>query len=412
MNANIRWKNASIHEQNLEELYIDKEALQKVIEILKEISPLVSMKSCLRLKEKFAKVAKGEEIIIQGGYCSEPLEEKGPYDITRGSNILERQALVNALKEMSDIITSNTNIPTTPVGRLAGQFAKPRSNSTEKRWGKELTSYRGELVNKLEFNEEARAANPKRMLDAIKVISDFVKDLRNPYISHEALHLIYEAALTRQCPKTGKWHASSAHMLWLGDRTRQPDGAHVEFLSGVENPIGIKCGSTMTPEDLKKLLTKLNPNNEEGKITLISRMGADKVEEHLLPLIKAVKEGGHNAVWLCDPMHGNTYTTNEGVKTRSVKAIKQEIRETFEVHKKAETILGGVHLEMTGLNVTECVGGKYNPVSEDSLSENYTTLCDPRLNKQQSLEIAEYLSDLINQHRPKKQPASALVAVG
>jgi 3-deoxy-7-phosphoheptulonate synthase len=347
---------------------------------------------------------------------------------------------------MAMVLTFGAKVPVVKVGRMAGQFAKPRSAPTEVKDGQELPSYRGDIINELEFTPESRIPDPSKMLQAYTQAAATLNLLRafstggyadvhqvhqwtlgftdreesekyramagritdaldfmiaagvtsdnnhalqtvDFYTSHESLLLEYEEALTRKDSTSGKWIAGSGHMLWIGDRTRQPDGAHVEFASGVQNPIGLKCGPTTTAEDLKVLMSKLNPENEAGKLTLIARFGAGSVGEHLPRLIKAVQEEGANVVWSCDPMHGNTIKSATGYKTRPFDSVLREVKEFFAVHKAEGTIPGGVHFEMTGQDVTECTGG-VRAVTEEDLSDRYHTACDPRLNASQSLELA------------------------
>jgi len=344
---------------------------------------------------------------------------------------------------------------------MAGQFAKPRSAPTETIDGVELPSYRGDIINKLDFTSDARIPDPQNMLraytqaaatlnllrafstggyadvhqvhswtlgftegekvDAYREIANRISDTLdfmtaagvNPqtahtlqtvefYTSHESLLLEYEEALTRIDSITGKWLAGSGHMLWIGDRTRQPDGAHVEFASGVQNPIGLKAGPTMTPDDLKALMAKLNPENEEGRLTLIARFGAGSVTEHLPRLIKTVQDEGSKVTWVCDPMHGNTIKSSTGYKTRPFESVLREVREFFGVHAAEGTVPGGVHFEMTGQDVTECTGG-VRAVSDEDLSDRYHTACDPRLNASQSLELAFLVAEELSTRRAAVQ---------
>ena len=346
------------------------------------------------------------------------------------------------------------------VGRMAGQFAKPRSANTETIDGIELPSYRGDIINGLDFTPEARIPDPQRMLQAytqsaatlnllrafstggfadmkrvhswtlgfadaqdIQKYSEIANRIQDTidfmsaaginsdtthefssvefYTSHESLLLEYEEALTRVDSTSGKWLAGSSHMIWIGDRTRQPDGAHVEFASGVQNPIGLKCGPTTTAEDLKVLMAKLNPENEEGRLTLIARFGAGTVGDHLPRLIKAVQEEGANVLWTCDAMHGNTIKSSTGYKTRPFESVLREVREFFGVHQAEGTVPGGVHFEMTGQDVTECTGG-VRAVSDEDLSDRYHTACDPRLNASQSLELAFLVAEELSALRTER----------
>jgi len=363
------------------------------------------------------------------------------------------------------VLTYGAKTPVIKVGRMAGQFAKPRSAPTETIDGVELPSYRGDIINELDFTPEARIPNPDKMLQAYtqaaaslnlvrafstggyadvhKVhawtlgfsqgekatryremanrISDALDFMRAAgvnsdrahtlqsvdfYTSHEALLLEYEEALTRVDSTSGNWVAGSGHMIWIGDRTRQIDGAHVEFCRGVLNPIGLKCGPTTTPEDLKILMAKLNPENEPGRLTLIARFGAGAVGDHLPRLIKTVQEEGANVLWSCDPMHGNTIKAASGYKTRPFESVLREVQEFFAVHKAEGTVPGGVHFEMTGQDVTECTGG-VRAVTEEDLSSRYHTACDPRLNASQSLELAFLVAEELTSLRNETGRAAA-----
>jgi 3-deoxy-7-phosphoheptulonate synthase len=344
-------------------------------------------------------------------------------------------------------------MPVVKVGRIAGQFAKPRSSNVEKLNGVELPSYRGDIINGFDFTPEARIPDPVRQLQAYRQSAatlnflrallqgdyaslenvnqwalEFMKgkaietsyevlaaeisrtlgimgalgiDKRSRelastefYTSHEALLLGYEQALTRKDELLGtqRWYATSAHMIWIGDRTRQPDHAHVEFARGVENPIGLKCGPSLEPDGLLRLIDILNPRNEAGRLTLISRQGSDKIEKNLPRLIRAVEAGGRKVVWSCDPMHGNTITANTGYKTRPFQRVREEVERFFDIHRAEGTHAGGVHLEMTGQNVTECTGGVV-AIAESDLAKSYETLCDPRLNAEQSLELSFLIAE-------------------
>ena len=366
---------------------------------------------------------------------------------------------------MAMVLTFGAKVPVVKVGRMAGQFAKPRSAPTEVINGVELPSYRGDIINELAFTPEARIPDPAKMLQAytqaaatlnllrafstggyadvhqvhqwtlgftegekaakyrdmanrISDTLDFIKaagvdsdrahtlQTVDFYTSHESLLLEYEEALTRQDSTSGNWLAGSGHMIWIGDRTRQPDGAHVEYARGVLNPIGLKCGPTTTAEDLKVLMAKLNPENEAGKLTLIARFGAGKVSEHLPRLIKTVAEEGANVVWVCDPMHGNTIKSSTGYKTRPFELVLREVREFFAIHNAEGTVPGGVHFEMTGQDVTECTGG-VRAVSEEDLSDRYHTACDPRLNASQSLELAFLVAEELTARREAQVAAKA-----
>jgi len=425
------------------------EAYSKVISEISGYPPLVFAGEVRALKQQLGDAAQGNGFLIQGGDCAET------FDDFRADSIRDK---LKILLQMSVVLTYGASCNVVKLGRIAGQFAKPRSANTETRDGIELPSYRGDAVNDINFNEDSRKQNPKRLLrtynqsaatlnllrafttggfadlnkvhvwnqefiaqspqgkryeeiansiddalifmKAVGINSDNTSALKLAefFTSHEALLLGYEHALTRQDSLTGKWYNCSAHFLWIGDRTRQPNGAHVEFLSGVDNPIGIKVGPTINEEELITLCEKLNPENEWGKLTLISRMGADTVRSKLPPLIKTIKESGQKVLWVCDPMHGNTYKTDNGYKTRHFDTILEELEHFFAIHHAEETIPGGVHFELTGDNVTECLGGA-REISDSDLNSRYETACDPRLNNEQSLELAFLVTDLLRNRR-------------
>ena len=425
------------------------EAYSKVISEISGYPPLVFAGEVRALKQQLGDAAQGNGFLIQGGDCAET------FDDFRADSIRDK---LKILLQMSVVLTYGASCNVVKLGRIAGQFAKPRSANTETRDGIELPSYRGDAVNDINFNEDSRKQNPKRLLrtynqsaatlnllrafttggfadlnkvhvwnqkfiaqspqgkryeeiansiddalifmKAVGINSDNTSALKLAefFTSHEALLLGYEHALTRQDSLTGKWYNCSAHFLWIGDRTRQPNGAHVEFLSGVDNPIGIKVGPTINEEELITLCEKLNPENEWGKLTLISRMGADTVRSKLPPLIKTIKESGQKVLWVCDPMHGNTYKTDNGYKTRHFDTILEELEHFFAIHRAEETIPGGVHFELTGDNVTECLGGA-REISDSDLNSRYETACDPRLNNEQSLELAFLVTDLLRNGR-------------
>ena len=432
--------------------YTDKAALNAVEAQLAKYPPLVFAGEARRLKDQLGAASRGEAFLLQGGDCAESFEQFSADAIRDTFKVMLQMAMV---------LTYGAKVPVVKVGRMAGQFAKPRSAPTEVIDGIELPSYRGDIINELAFSESARIPDPGRMLQAYTQAAATLNLLRafstggyadvhqvhswilgfaegenaeryremagritdtldfmsaagvnsaqssalhqvNFYTSHESLLLEYEEALTRIDSTSGKWLAGSGHFLWIGDRTRQPDGAHVEFLSGVLNPIGIKCGPSMQPDDLKRLIAKLNPRNEAGRLTLIARFGAGKVGEHLPRLIRTVKEEGANVLWVCDPMHGNTIKSATGYKTRPFDAVLREVREFFAVHKSEGTVPGGVHFEMTGSDVTECTGG-VRAVSEEDLSDRYHTACDPRLNASQSLELAFLVGEELTEARAAKQ---------
>ncbi|MCP5086283.1 MAG: 3-deoxy-7-phosphoheptulonate synthase class II [Rhodobacteraceae bacterium] len=427
--------------------YTDIAALNAAESRLSSYPPLVFAGEARSLKAKLAQASEGKAFLLQGGDCAESFSEFSA-DMIRDT--------YRVMLQMAVVLTYGAKVPVIKVGRVAGQFAKPRSGATETVDGVELPSYRGDIVNDIAFTEGARVPNPKRMLQAytqaaaslnlLRAFSmggfadihhvhewnlgfanaagttDKYKELANRisdsldfmtaagvnsgnanslhtvnfYTSHEALLLEYEEALCRIDSTTGLPVAGSGHMIWIGDRTRQPDGAHVEFARGVQNPIGLKCGPTTTVEDLKVLMSKLNPENEAGRLTLIARFGAGNVGDHLPRLIKAVEEEGAKVVWTCDPMHGNTIKSTTGYKTRPFDSILREVREFFEIHKAEDTIPGGVHFEMTGKDVTECTGG-VRAVTDEDLSDRYHTACDPRLNASQSLELAFLVAQELEQ---------------
>jgi len=423
--------------------YDNLSELNAVTDTLKNYPPLVFAGEARRLKKSLSKVAAGEAFLLQAGDCAESFAEFHPKNIRDTFRVILQMAIV---------MTFASGMPIVKVGRIAGQFAKPRSDGNETRGGVTLPSYKGDIINGMEFTPESRRADPKRIIQAYnqsaatlnlvrafahggyaalhrvnKWTLDFVKghplaeryqDLahrldqalafmaaagitaeNSPQIqevdfftSHEALLLPYEQALTRIDSTTDEWYDVSAHFLWIGDRTRQPDGAHVEFLRGVKNPIGIKCGPSLSADDLLKLMDILNPDNEAGRITLISRMGHEKIADNLPRLIHAVKNAGRIVTWSCDPMHGNTKVSSSGYKTRAFENILTEVKAFFAIHHAEGTYPGGVHLELTGQDVTECVGGAYK-ITEANLSERYHTHCDPRLNASQGLELAFLIAD-------------------
>jgi 3-deoxy-7-phosphoheptulonate synthase len=436
--------------------YPDVTRLEDMEARLGKYPPLVFAGEARRLKAQLALAAEGKAFVLQGGDCAESFS-----DFT--ANIIRDTFRV--LLQMAVVLTFGASLPVVKMGRMAGQFAKPRSSDTETQGDISLPSYRGDIVNGPEFTTESRTPDPGRMefgyfqsastLNLLRAFSsggyadlhevhrwnlDFVdrsplaeryrdlssridetlsfmaacgmtsattRDLRETdfYISHEALLLPYEQALARVDSTSGDWYGCSAHFLWIGDRTRQAEGAHVEFLRGLQNPLGMKVGPSQEPDDLLKLLDILNPRNEAGRITLISRMGADKVAARLPPLVRAVERAGHKVVWLCDPMHGNTISTSSKMKTRNFDSILQEVRGFFDIHAAEGTWAGGVHVEMTGQDVTECIGGAHR-LSEADLSERYETFCDPRLNAEQSLELAFLVAEELKRRRlPPAAPA-------
>ena len=434
--------------------YPDESKVNSVEAKLSFKPPLVFAGEVQALKKSLALAEKGNAFILQGGDCAESFSQFSANGI---------RDTFKVLLQMAVILTYGSSIPIIKIGRIAGQFAKPRSSDVEIIDGIELPSYRGDMINDMEFNKTARQPDPQRLIDgyeqsaatlnlirafaqggmanlekvhewtlgflndtpetdkyreianriseslnfmkACGLTSSSVPQLRETdfFTSHEALLLNYEEALTREDTITAEkgWYATSAHLLWVGDRTRQFDHGHIEYLSGIQNPVGIKCGPSLEKDDLLRLLDKVNPNNETGKVVLICRMGSEKVNEHLPKLIKNIKANGKNVTWCCDPMHGNTIKASNGYKTRRVAEILNEVNNFFLVHKSEGTLPGGVHFEMTGSNVTECLGGA-NEVKESDLGSRYHTHCDPRLNGSQSLELAFLVSDLIKSFRNGK----------
>lgn len=428
--------------------------MDKVVQVEKTLAgypPLVFAGEARRLKSELADVANGKGFLLQGGDCAESFAEFNPNNIRDTFRVLLQMAVV---------LTFGASCPIIKVGRMAGQFAKPRSSDMETKGDVSLPSYRGDAVNGPDFTESDRIPDPDRLLrmynqsastlnliralaqggyadlnqvhkwnlgfvsgteegnryqdlserisdalgfmEACGVTADTVPSLRETefYTSHEALLLNYEQAMTRvdSTRDEEEWYDTSAHMVWIGERTRLLDEAHIEYMRGIGNPIGCKVGPTMTPDDLIKLIDTLNPENEAGKLTLITRMGADTVKTALLPLLERVKAEGRSVVWSCDPMHGNTVSAEGGYKTRHFDAILSEVKGFFAAHRTAGTHAGGVHFELTGQNVTECVGGSYE-VTEAQLGDRYHTHCDPRMNANQALEMAFLLSDALKQER-------------
>ncbi|HVJ53152.1 MAG TPA: 3-deoxy-7-phosphoheptulonate synthase class II [Aliidongia sp.] len=441
--------------------YADAQALEGVEEMLRNFPPLVFAGEARRLKTALKEAAFGRAFVLQGGDCAESFAE------FRANNIRDT---FRVLLQMAVVLTFGAACPVVKLGRLAGQFAKPRSAPMETIGGVSLPSYRGDIINGSEFTEAARQPDPQRMVLAysqsaatLNLLRAFAQggyaDLhqvhlwnqgfvaRSPqgeryrelaerltetldfmaacgftsatspqiretefFTSHEALLLPYEQALTRVDSTSGDWYDCSAHFLWVGDRTRQLDGAHVEFLRGVKNPIGCKAGPSQKPDELLRLIDALNPENEPGRLSVIARMGADKAAEALPPLVRALKREGRAVVWLCDPMHGNTQTAG-GYKTRSFDRILSEVRSFFQVHQAEGTHAGGVHFEMTGQDVTECIGGA-QAITESSLGDRYHTHCDPRLNASQSLELAFQIAEELKHWRHAGQQTAAAAAVG
>ncbi|SPH17854.1 Phospho-2-dehydro-3-deoxyheptonate aldolase [Defluviimonas aquaemixtae] len=434
--------------------YPDPAVLRSVEAQLAKMPPLVFAGEARKLKRALGEVAEGRAFLLQGGDCAESFSEFSADNIRDTFKVLLQMAIV---------LTWGAKLPVVKIGRVAGQFAKPRSAPTEAVGGVELPSYRGDIINGFDFTSESRVPDPTRMLQAYTqaaaslnllrafstggfadmhrvqswiagftgeadakryreiagriqdamefmtaagVTSDKVHAMAavDFYTSHEALLLEYEEALCRIDSTSGLPVAGSGHMIWIGDRTRQPNGAHVDFARGVQNPIGLKCGPSLTTDDLKVLLERLNPENEAGRVTLIARFGAGKVGDHLPRLIRAVEEEGAKVVWSCDPMHGNTIKSASGYKTRPFDSVLREVKEFFAVHKAEGTIPGGVHFEMTGQDVTECTGG-VRAVTDEDLSDRYHTACDPRLNASQSLELAFLVAEELLDRRAMQKAA-------
>ena len=443
------------HERIQMPAYTDADALKAVEARLASYPPLVFAGEARNLKRQLGEVAQGKAFLLQGGDCAESFEEFGA-DIIRDT--------YKVMLQMAVVLTFGAKCPVVKIGRMAGQFAKPRSAPTEVKDGVELPSYRGDIVNDIAFTPEARVPDPARMLqaytqaaaslnllrafsqggfadiarvhswtlgftqdtpgyekyhklanriseslefmEAAGVTGDTVDTLHRVdfFTSHEALLLEYEEALCRIDSTSGLPVAGSGHMIWIGDRTRQPDGAHVEFARGVQNPIGLKCGPSLDPDELIRLIDTLNPTNEAGRLTLISRFGAGKVGEYLPKLIRKVEAEGRTVVWSCDPMHGNTIKADSGYKTRPFDRVLREVREFFAIHTAEGTYPGGVHFEMTGKDVTECTGG-VRAVADEDLSDRYHTACDPRLNASQALELAFLVSEELHQRREAQRAA-------
>jgi 3-deoxy-7-phosphoheptulonate synthase len=436
--------------------YADQAALKAVEHRLSNFPPLVFAGEARSLKKSLSDVSQGRGFLLQGGDCAESFAEFHPDNIRDTFRVLLQMAVV---------LTFGAGVPIVKLGRMAGQFAKPRSSNTETIDGVELPSYRGDMVNGMDFTPEMREPDPERLvqaynqsaatlnllrafsqggyadlrkvhqwtlgfvadspqgeryqgladriqealafMEACGINSTAVPSMRetNFYTSHEALLLNYEDALTRMDSTTGLWYACAAHFLWIGERTRQLDHAHVEFLRGVDNPIGFKAGPTIDPDDILRMIETLNPDNEAGRITIITRMGAEKLQDHLPTLIRAVEREGKAVVWSCDPMHANTEKSSSGYKTRRFDNVLGEVKSFFDVHRSEGTHAGGVHFEMTGQDVTECVGGA-QAITEASLGDRYHTHCDPRLNASQALELAFLMAEMLKQDREMSTAAA------
>lgn len=440
--------------------YPDAERLAAVEKQLGKFPPLVFAGEARELKSQLAEVARGEAFLLQGGDCAESFAEHGADHI---------RDFFRVFLQMAIILTHGATKPVVKVGRIAGQFAKPRSADTETIGNVTLPSYRGDIINDIDFTEASRVPDPERLLlayrqsaatlnllrafatggyadltrvhewtvgfmkgstafprfeelankidDAISFMGALGLTPENTpalrqtafYTSHEALLLGYEEALTRRDSITNDWYATSGHMLWIGDRTRQPDAAHVEYFAGIKNPIGIKCGPSLSGDDLLRLLDKLNPQDEAGRITLICRFGSDKVREHLPRIIETVTRAGRTVVWCSDPMHGNTVKAANGYKTRPFERVLSEVHSFFNIHRDMGTYAGGIHIEMTGDDVTECTGGGVAAITEANLKDRYHTYCDPRLNASQSLELAFLVAEEIRVQRPARTAALAAI---
>ena len=439
--------------------YPNAEKLCAAEETLGRMPPLVFAGEARSLKRQLALVAEGKAFLLQGGDCAESFAEFHPDNIRDTFRVLLQMAVV---------LTFGASLPVVKVGRLAGQFVKPRSDPFETKGNTRLPSYLGDMVNGIAFEENARIPDPERMirgynqsastLNLIRAFAQggyadlnkvhqwnlgFVKDsalgeryqdladrldetlsfmaacgltsqstsqIRETdfFTCHEALLLNYEQALTRVDSTTGDWYDTSAHFLWIGDRTRQPDGAHVEFMRGIANPLGLKAGPKTNLDELLKNIDTLNPENEAGRLTIITRMGAEKVEGLLPPLVRAIESEGKKVIWICDPMHANTEKSANGYKTRPVSKILSEVQGFFGVHQAEGTHAGGVHFEMTGQDVTECIGGA-QAITEANLSDRYHTHCDPRLNAKQALELAFLLAEVL---KAKRNNSSSQILAG
>ncbi|MCC2688585.1 MAG: 3-deoxy-7-phosphoheptulonate synthase [Rhizobiaceae bacterium] len=452
----MKWSPNSWRSKPVEQVpaYPDAAALKDAEAQLATFPPLVFAGEARKLRKQLASVSAGEAFLLQGGDCAESFAEHGADNI---------RDFFRVFLQMSVVLTFAGLQPVVKVGRIAGQFAKPRSSNDETKGGVTLPSYRGDIINGIEFDPRSRVPDPARQemayrqsaatlnllrafaqggyaslenvhrwmlgfvtdspqaeryealanritetmefMRAVGITSETNYALRETdfYTSHEALLLGYEEALTRVDSTSGDWYATSGHMIWIGDRTRQPGNAHIEYCRGIKNPLGLKCGPSLEPDGLMQLIDLLNPENEPGRLTLIARFGSDKVGDHLPRLIRTVKKEGRNVVWSSDPMHGNTITA-AGYKTRPFDRILKEVQTFFEVHRAEGTHPGGIHVEMTGKNVTECTGGA-RAIRDDELQDRYHTHCDPRLNADQAIELAFLVSELLRKRsgRPEKQ---------
>ncbi len=437
--------------------YPDLEDLHRVEKELRACPPLVFAGEARKLRQKLADVADGKAFLLQGGDCAESFEEFNADNIRDSFRVL---------LQVNVILMFASSLPIVKVGRLAGQFAKPRTSAMEIRDEVELPVYRGDIINGIDFDLKSRTPDPQRQIHAYtqsvstlnllralatggyaslrrvhnwnmgfvekSVVGEKFRKLADQidqsihfmeacgvdtealnglneaefYTSHEALLLGYEEALTRVDSTSGDWYDTSAHMLWLGDRTRSLDGAHVEFLRGISNPIGVKIGPTIDSDEVVRLAETLSPNNEKGRLTFITRLGSNEIAKRLPKLIRAIEKAGISVVWACDPMHGNTVVSDNGYKTRSFERIVREVNDFFDVHQSEGTHPGGIHFEMTGQDVTECLGG-FQKITEESLSDHYQTLCDPRLNASQSIELAFQISDSLRSLRSELKQSVA-----
>ncbi|MDN2567676.1 3-deoxy-7-phosphoheptulonate synthase class II [Aquibium sp. A9E412] len=455
-----KWSPGSWRQKPIQQVpsYPDEQVLREVEARMATYPPLVFAGEARRLKRDLAAVAAGQGFLLQGGDCAESFAEHGADNI---------RDFFRVFLQMAVVLTFAGSQPVVKVGRIAGQFAKPRSSDSERRGDVVLPSYRGDIINGPDFDEMSRLPDPLRQemayrqsaatlnllrafaqggfanlenvhkwmlgfisdspqaeryealanritetidfMRAVGITGDSNQALRETdfFTSHEALLLGYEEALTRIDSTSGDWYATSGHMLWIGDRTRQADHAHVEYCRGVKNPLGLKCGPSIETDDLLRLIDTLSPDNEPGRLTLICRFGADKAPEHLPRLIRAVEREGRKVVWSCDPMHGNTITA-AGYKTRPFDRILKEVETFFAVHRAEGTHPGGIHVEMTGKNVTECTGGA-RAIRDDELQDRYHTHCDPRLNADQALELAFLMAELLKKERAA-QPRQAVGA--
>lgn len=429
-------------------VYDDQHKLQEVLDRLAKLPPLVTSWEIEKLKNGLARAGTGQAFVLQGGDCSESLDDCSNDSIVRNLKVQMQMSLVLMYRSMKPVVR---------IGRIAGQYAKPRSKDTETRDGVTLPVYRGDIINRSGFTEQERRPEPELLLRGYErsaLTLNFIRglcaggfaDLHHPenwdlgyvsqsedaeryqrlvnsigealqfmetvaeasisqlervdfFTSHEGLHLTYEQAQTRQVPRRKGYYNLSTHFPWIGDRTRDLDGAHVEYFRGIQNPIGLKVGPSMDPEELKKICEILNPGNEPGRLMLIHRFGAERIGEYLPPLIRAVQESGAEVIWCSDPMHGNTFTTSDNIKTRQVQQIEAELLSAFEIHRSEGSILAGAHLELTGDNVTECVGGARG-LTERDLSRAYKSQVDPRLNYEQAMELAFMIAEQIRKREP------------